>query len=850
MTSNLTRDTAQTRSAAIEVDTIEVWVDLSEAQDAQQTRFPSTSTLRFISTLPEVGIDFLDAEVDKVTVNGQAQSVDHDGATVRVRQLATDGSTNEVTITGRAAYSRSGQGLHRFTDPADGQTFVYTQYEPTDSRRVYPQFDQPDLKAHHTFHVTAPAAWTVLSNQPEVAADVVTDGVVRHDFAPTPKLSTYLTAIIAGPYHLAHDEWTSPDGALSVPLGLACRASRAETMDAEELFRVTKAGLDFYHGQFGYPYPWGKYDQVFVPEYNLGAMENPGCVTFTEDYLFRSAATRAQYAGRSNTIQHEMAHMWFGDLVTPRWWDELWLKESFAEFMGSHVNAEAAGFPEAWVGFAGRRKAWAYAQDELPTTHPIAADIPDVEAAKQNFDGITYAKGASVLKQLVHHVGVDAFFAGSRLYFQRHAFGATSFADLVEALTEASGRDLSDWTHAWLETAGPDALAATIETDPSGVVTRSRLEQTSTDALTGQPVGRPHTLAVGLYDLVDQALVRRDQLRVDLAGDGADLDLVGQPAPALLLVNDEDWTYAKVVLDERSLATVREHLSSLADPLARALVWSHLWLMTRDGALPVRDYVGIVEAHAEHETESSTLATLLSNAHEAIETYLPATARPAARVAHLEALWAMLRGATADSDAQLVLARAVAAQAAVTPEAAGRVQALLDHPMPMVTLDTELRWQFVRALAAVGAVDEFALWKELQRDKTMDGELEQLAAKASLPTAQLKTKFHGEVLTPGGYSNAQVDAALLGLRQPLGRDLLAAADQSYFSDITGWWGEHSIEMAQRLVRGLFPLASAETVAAAQQWLEANAEAPRALRRIVLEETDRAGRALRVQQANQ
>ena len=857
MTSNLTRDTAQTRSAAIEVDTIEVWVDLSEAQDAQQTRFPSTSTLRFISTLPEVGIDFLDAEVDKVTVNGQAQSVDHDGATVRVRQLATDGSTNEVTITGRAAYSRSGQGLHRFTDPADGQTFVYTQYEPTDSRRVYPQFDQPDLKAHHTFHITAPEGWMVLSNQPEVGSEQIPAGeeqpasvpAVRHDFAPTPKLSTYITAIIAGPYHRVEDSWTSPDGSLTVPLGLACRASRAATMDTEELFRVTKAGLTWFHENFGFPYPWGKYDQVFVPEYNLGAMENPGCVTFTESYLFRSAATRAQYAGRSNTIQHEMSHMWFGDLVTPRWWDELWLKESFAEFMGSHVNATAAGFPEAWVGFAGRRKAWAYAQDELPTTHPIAADIPDVEAAKQNFDGITYAKGASVLKQLVHHVGVESFFAGARQYFQDHAWGSTQFADLVSALESASGRDLSSWSHAWLETAGPDTLTTVVETDSEGLVTSARIEQQSTDALTGEQVGRPHTLAVGLYELDGDKLVRRDQQVVELAGQGCALDLVGRPAPALVLVNDEDWTYAKVVLDEQSTRTALGHLATLEDPLARALLWSQLWMMVRDAKLPVADYVRAVEEHGPAESAASTLTNLLSNAHGAIETWLPAEAQPAARQAHFEALDRMLGDAEGGSDAQLIIARALADQAAVTPTSADRVRELLQAQPEGLELGPDLRWALTRALAALGELDLAGLDEALAGDDTMDGRLEHLSAKASLPDADAKRQVIEAALTPGAWSNAQIDAALVGLQQPLSRDLLAEWDATHLDRLGDLWREHSIEMAQRLVNGLFPEAGTELVARAQVWLRAHGDAPGALRRLVLENVDRAERALRVRAFN-
>ena len=849
MSSNLSRDTARARTEAIGLDTIEVWVDITGAPDPERDTFDSRSTLRFTSTVESVGIDFLDATVTEVLVNGEPAAPVHDGATVTVNGLRTDGSTNEVTITGQARYSRSGQGLHRFTDPADGQTFCYTQYEPTDSRRVYAQFDQPDLKAKHTFHVAAPEGWTVLSNQPETGSEAVAGGV-RHDFAPTPPLSTYITCIIAGPYHRVEDSWTSADGTLTVPLGLACRASRAETLDADELFRVTKAGLDFFHEHFGFPYPWGKYDQVFVPEYNLGAMENPGCVTFTEEYLFRSRATRAQYMGRSNTIQHEMSHMWFGDLVTPRWWDELWLKESFAEFMGSHVNAEAAGFLEAWVGFAGRRKAWAYAQDEMPTTHPIAADIPDVEAAKQNFDGITYAKGAAVLKQLVHHVGVDAFFAGSRTYFQRHAWGATQFSDLVTALKEASGRDLSGWTHQWLETAGPDTLTMVVETDEQGLVASARIEQESVDALTGEQVGRPHTLAVGVHELTADGLQRTEQLRVELAGQGAELtELVGRPVPALLLVNDEDWTYAKVVLDRASLATALDHLSSLSDPLARALLWSQLWSMVRDGLLPVAEYVRAVEQHGPAETTAATLANLFANAHGAIEAYLPERLRAAARENHFWALSEMLATAEQGTDGQLIIARALAGQAAVTPSASARVRDLLEHGTDGLDLGPDLRWALVRALAATGELDRAGVDEALAADDTMDGRLEHLSAVASLPDAASKHEVVERVLTPGAQSNAQLDAALVGLQQPLGRDLIADVDDAHFDRLADLWRDHSIEMAQRLVTGLFPAPGEQTINRARTWLDAHQDAPKALRRLVIEALDRTERALRVRAAN-
>ncbi|MGJ6979984.1 aminopeptidase N [Aestuariimicrobium soli] len=875
-TANLTRTEARARSAALTLDSYDVTLDVTAAPDAGTATFPSTTTVVFTSSEPETFLDFLDGEVDAVTVNGSQVEPEHDGARVWLRHLSTTG-TNTVTVVGRGRYSTSGQGLHRFTDPADGNTYLYTQYEPSDSRRVYAQFDQPDLKAHHTFHVAAPEGWLVWSNQPEVGAEPgPVAGTTWHHFAPTPPLSTYISAVMAGPYHQVRDQWTSSDGSLTVDLGLACRPDRAAHLDAEVLFDLTKRGLDYFNEAFGFAYPWGKYDQIFVPEYNLGAMENPGCVTFTEQYLFREAATRSQYAGRCNTLLHEMSHMWFGDLVTPRWWDDLWLKESFAEFMGTHASIEIGAFAEAWVGFAGRRKTWAHTQDQLPTTHPIVADIPDVEAAKQNFDGITYAKGASVLKQLVHYVGLDPFFAGARQYFARHAWGSTTLADLLAELESASGRDLKAWTSAWLETAGPDVLAARLELADDGTVARLVVDQTSLDALTGHPVDRPHVVGVGLYDLVDDAatgasLLRRGEvISVELAGAGVEVPgVAGQPAPALVLVNDGDWTYAKVSLDERSAATAVDHVGRLADPLARALVWSQLWSMTRDGELAVRDYVRAVLTQAADEDDAATLGALLTQAQQAIESF-----EAPARVIESRRAWAvglrdlLLRPDVSD-DQRLLVARAFAVAAAAVPEAdlpdAHLPDAHLpDHNVrdwmtglladdqtlvPALEVGQDLRWSLVRALAATGTEGEALVEAELVRDDSMDGRThrrEALAASSGVDAGALVA----EVLTPRQLSNDHVDAVLAGLRSPLRERATDEAVGDYFGRLTQVWSEHSIEIAQRLVRGLFPTTDPEAAAAAgRAWLKANPEAPGGLRRLVVEAVDVAERKVRVRAAN-
>ncbi|MGX1161089.1 aminopeptidase N [Pseudarthrobacter sp. SLBN-100] len=443
---NLQRAEAAARSALISTTSYDVSLDVRQAPDPQVAGYPTRSVINFTAAPgASTFLDFIGSDVHSVFLNGKGLRVEDvvDGARIRLDNLQDE---NQVTVTGTALYSRSGEGMHRFVDPADGQCYLYTQYEPADARRVFANFEQPDLKAAYTFHVMAPAEWQVASNGVEVNRTLLTSdpATARWDFATTEPMSTYITAVLAGPYFKAEDHWqaTLDDGiSLDVPLALYCRASMADSFDTDELFRLTKNGLDFFNRLFDYPYPWGKYDQAFVPEYNLGAMENPGLVTFTESYVFTSRATDAQYQARANTLLHEMAHMWFGDLVTMQWWDDLWLKESFADYMGTLGVDRATGWDTAWVNFANKRKAWAYVQDQLPTTHPVVADIPDLEAAKQNFDGITYAKGASVLKQLVAYVGFEAFIAGSREYFRKHAYGNTSLADLLAALSTASGRD-------------------------------------------------------------------------------------------------------------------------------------------------------------------------------------------------------------------------------------------------------------------------------------------------------------------------------------------------------------------------------------------------------------------------
>ena len=835
---NLTREEARHRSEIITVERYHVRVDVRGADADGATHFTSSTRLRFSSEESDTFLDLLDAEIESVIVNDEEVDPEYDGSRIQLHGLRTH-RKNLVVVTAKLPYQHTGQGLHRFVDPADGKVYLYTHFEAADSRRMYTVFEQPDLKAHVDFDVLAPQGWRVISNQ--VHEDTrEEDGGILHDFALTPRMSTYLTAIAAGPYVRFEDEWHSRDGSESIPLGILARASLAEYVDHEEIFKITKQGLAFYHDAFGYPYPWGKYDQIFVPEYNLGAMENPGLVTFTENYIHRGPATRSELAGRTNTILHEMAHMWFGDLVTPKWWDDLWLKESFAEYMGAHASVNATEYREAWTNFAVGRKAWAYTADQQSTTHPIVADIVDLEAARQNFDGITYAKGASVLKQLVAHVGVEKFFSAARHYFRELAFSSATLDDLIRHLEKACGRDLSSWVNAWLKTTGPDVLLPEL-TVRDGVVQKLAVVRDSIDVRTGRDVSRPHTLRVGLYSLQGNDLVRTDFIDVTLSSPRTPVrEAVGKPAPDLILINDDDLTYAKVRLGATGTKTVLAHLSGLPNPLARALVWSMLWNAVRDAKLKVQDYLDAVALHGPKETEPAILTTVLQQLRMAVENYLPDSARDNARRAEAARAWQGLDESEPGSDLQRIWARHALALSTADPESVDRVRELLDGHVTDLAVDPELRWQAWTALAALGQASVEDLDAELERDRTKTGVAHHMAAMTACPDDAAKQDAYRRLRTPGELSNEHCLALIDGLRTPLGAETFAGLNSSYFDDLEQIWQEFPIEMAQRLVIGLFP--DGDVVEDADHWLAHHPSATGGLTRTVKELRDAASRA--------
>ena len=829
---NLTREETAARAAVIHLDTVDVDLDLRSAPDAAESTFRTRATLTFAAEAEETWIDFIGDAVETVVVNGVERSVSWDGARVSVTGLRTAaGTTNTVTIAGTGRYSTSGEGLHRFRDPVDDETYLYTQYEPADCRRVYPCFEQPDMKARWRFTVTAPTGWQVLSNGAETDREAV-DGGMRARFAETLPLSSYITAVAAGPYHRV--DGTHHGAAGEIPLGVLCRASLAPHLDADEILDITRRGLTFFEEAFDFPYPWGTYDQIFVPEYNLGAMENPGLVTFTEAYVFRGASTAAQHEARANTILHEMAHMWFGDLATMRWWDDLWLKESFADYMGTHAAAAVGGFPDAWVSFATRRKGWAYTQDQLPTTHPIVADIPDLEAAKLNFDGITYAKGASVLKQLVGFVGEDAFFRGAQRYFADHAFGNATLPDLLDALEQASGRDLRAWSAAWLQTTG---------------VTELRAERTA-DALdlTVSTV-RPDRVTVGLYVERDGRLARRGGPATDIAAKRTAITDAALDDVVLIVPNDDDRTYAKVRLDDASTDAVARGLSTIDDALARAVVWAALWNAVRDGILPARHYVEIVARHAPTETDAALLTEAAARAAFTIAHFAADDDRSALAAQWLETAWNALQHATPGSDAQLIWARTVGAAASVCAERAPKLRAILSGAAPApegLRLDPDLRWAWTVALSATGHADDADIAGELAADDTASGRVAARTARTARPDTAVRAAAWNDAWTDATLTNDHLDATIAGVRAGGRRDLIAGFDDDYYARILPAWQSRSIEIARRLVIGLFP--ASPSLDAADAWLRDHPDAPGALRRLVIEQRDGLARDLRVRAA--
>jgi aminopeptidase N len=841
---NLTRDEASARADLLTVEAYNIDLDLTSSEET----FRSTTTVTF--TANDAGaatfIDLIAPTVHEVVLNGRSLPVDEVVSKGRIALPALE-ATNELRVVADCAYMHTGEGLHRFVDPVDDEVYLYSQFEVADARRVFTCFDQPDLKANYTFAVIAPAHWQVVSVSPSPSPSPVREEVARWQFAPTPRLSTYVTALIAGPYHSVHDKLTVRDGR-TIPLGVFCRQSLKEHLDAENLVDITRAGFAWFEETFDCDYPFAKYDQLFVPEFNAGAMENAGAVTITEVYVFRSKVTEALIERRALTVLHELAHMWFGDLVTMQWWDDLWLNESFAEYASTRCQSEATRWPNAWTTFLSAEKSWAYRQDQLVSTHPIVADIRDLEDVEANFDGITYAKGASVLKQLVHWVGQDDFDAGLRQYFGAHAWGNTSLADLLEHLEETSGRDLDSWASQWLRSSGVTTLRPQITVGDDGELASVSILQ---EPAGGSPesLNRPHRVAIGGYDLVDGRLVRTFRDELDVSGPATAVEtLVGLPRPALLLVNDDDLAYCKIRLDDRSLATAIEHLADFEESLPRTLVWGAAWDMTRDAEMGARAFADLVLSNISSVTDPSVAQTLLRQLSAALDSYVAPEFRDEALASAGDRLLTLLTEAAPGSDMQLLLARSFAAHAS-TPAQLDRLAALLDGsaPVPGLAVDTEMRWALLVALVAGGRAGEPEIAAELARDDTATGRVHAAAARAAVPTPEAKAAAWHSVVEAGDLPNTVQAAVIGGFTRVHDRTLLAPYVEPYFTALTKIWAERTNEMASQIAVGLFPHGQPveSVIGPTNAWLESSAAEP-ALRRLVVEGRDTEERAARAQ----
>ncbi|HKQ41209.1 MAG TPA: aminopeptidase N [Pseudonocardia sp.] len=828
---NLTRADAQARAALLQVADYTVALDLTDGGGKPgESTFTTDVTVRFSCREPGASswIDFVGAEVRSATLNGAALDVsgyrEDDG--IALPELAAE---NELRVSALGRYMNTGEGLHRFVDPVDGHVYLYSQFETADCKRLFACFDQPDLKARYTLTVTAPEDWEVISN---AVAEPVENGV--HRFATTELLSTYLVALIAGPYASWHDTYSDDGG--DIPLGLYCRASLAQHMDAERLFRETKQGFGFFHESFGVRYPFGKYDQLFVPEFNAGAMENAAAVTFLEDYVFRSRVTRPVYERRAETVLHEMAHMWFGDLVTMRWWDDLWLNESFATFASVLCQAAATEYTEAWTTFANVEKSWAYRQDQLPSTHPVAADIPDLQAVEVNFDGITYAKGASVLKQLVAYVGLEPFLAGLRSYFTAHAWGNATFADLIGALEQASGRDLSDWGEQWLRTTGINMLRPSFDIDGDGLFTRFEVVQGG--ARPGAGELRTHRIAVGIYDDVEGRLQRTTRVEVDVTGERTPVpELLGVSRGKLVLANDDDLTYCALRLDPGSLVTLIDRIGDIVDPLPRTLCWSAAWEMTREAELKARDFTALVAGGLAAESEVGVLQRLLLQAQTAVASYAdPEWAAERGWPLLVDALRFRLDTALPGSDAQLAVVNSLAGCPLPQSVLTSFQGWLLDVAVPPgLVVDTDLRWRILQALVANGAATEAEIDAEAQRDPTSTGQRQAERARALIPTAEAKERAWQRAVHDDDLPNAVQEAIIGGFSHPAQRPLLLPYVERYFAEVAEVWARRTSERAQSVVVGLFPSWAVEkpTVDVADGWFAEEGHPP-ALRRLVSE----------------
>jgi aminopeptidase N len=837
---NLSRAEAKERADHLYVHSYVVTLDVTKDEEV----FYSKSEVKFSCNKKGYAtfIDAVGRSVISATLNNRpVDTSNFDGESIFLTELEEE---NHLVIELQAEYSKSGEGLQRSVDPSDGEVYLYSQGETAHIRNMFACFDQPALKATFTLNVTTPGHWQAVSNNP-VESKTAQGDYVEWKFSTTPRISTYLDALIAGPYSSVHDVYK---GVKEIPMGIYCRKSMMQYLDPDDIFLITKQGFEYFEKTFGLAYPFEKYDQIAVVDFNFGAMENAGAVTFREDVLvFRSHVPEKAYLARANTILHEMAHMWFGDMVTMSWWDDLWLNESFAEWSSYLALSEGTRFKGAWSEFNCARKNWAYRQDQLSSTHPIIADMVDMEAVNANFDGITYAKGASVLHQLVAHVGRPQFIAALQTYFAKHAWANTTLDDLLVELEASSGRKLDAWVKTWLQTAGVNTLRPVLDIQ-DGSYTSIAIAQEAPLIPEGSKELRPHRLAVGLYDITGDALKLRKSVELDVNGALTTVDeLAGEKTADLLLINDRDLSYAKLRFDDRSVATLKSHLGALNDDLARALCWAAVWDMHRDAEISTSDFMQIAFSGLKGETDDAIVSIVLSQLTTSVEAFATDANRDAYREKLADALWQLANGAKPASDLQLIYTRAFAANT-FTPDQISNLRQVLDGSISGLKVDTDLRWYLLIALTERGATTKSELEAELAKDNTTTGNIAFETAYAAFPNSDAKAYAFNKVRDESAATSIR-SAIVSGFQRPSHRHLLTPFVDLYFDSLLTEWDSKSYEGAAKFVTGMYPswVVSDLTVDKTNAWLNgAGKDAPAVLRKLVKESQDGLIRALKVQ----
>ncbi|GAB2768261.1 aminopeptidase N [Terrabacter koreensis] len=789
---SLTLAEARERSSLITVTSYAVELDLDQGAEV----FGSHTTVRFTCEQPGAAtwVDLKAHSVETVTLNGEP--IEPDQLSDGRLPLAHLASENELVVAATMAYSHDGQGLHRATDPADDLDYVYGHLFLDAAPSVFACFDQPDLKAPYDVTVRAPLDWTVLGNG---AATRTAPGTWT--LGKTKPLATYFVTVCAGPYVSVRDEH---DG---IPLGIHSRASLREPLErhAAELFDVTKRSFDYFHGLFGIRYPFGEYHQVFVPEFNAGAMENPGCVTFRDQYLYRGAATRDELLTRANTVSHEMSHMWFGDIVTMRWWDDLWLNESFAEYMSHRALVDATEYTDAWVDSSIVRKVWGYGAERSPSTHPVAGvEALDAQSALQNFDGISYAKGAATLRQLIAYVGDEQFIAGVRAYLTDKSYGNGTLADFLGAIETASGKDLDAWSRAWLLTADRDTISVDLE-EQGGVVESAVVRRESPAE---RPADRPHAFDVaGWTD--GRELARAS---VTVTGPETTLaELEGTPEPAIVVANASDLTWARVRLSDQTVAALPVQLAQVPDAQARAVVWSALIDGVHGATVSPDAFLDVFDAAWPHESNSSILTRVAAYAeHRIVPWFVPRASQDDALDRLNRDGTGLLERSGPGTTESLAAARLVAG----TSDDEVLLRAWADgHGLPAgLEEDGDFRWIVVRNLASRGLVEARDIEAFRAKDDTLQGGLNALMCRASLPEPDAKAWAWQQLTGREGRSNYEMIHLARGFWTAPDDDLVADYVPRFFTDVpamSGWVGEDALS---RVVLVAFPRVFTEETA--------------------------------------